>query len=217
MNLQHYLSITGLCVTVTTKKRDSFSSKTNSRQDPNASSLSCLIRPKSECTKTRLQALSVIGATRRRLHLTRELRLPISVLQWLCLPGNVAELPAAKMRRTISSHNKKKNAGDYFRAAFATRRGEDSTCDRPWRQFRGWKKIFGGKICEMVSFKPGVEKWGSCTLKELSFFHKSHLTASDLTSTGLISSVIGRNHGELGRALWSDPVRRGCDQSQRSS
>jgi len=29
-------------------------------------------------------------------------------------------------------------------------------------------------------------------------------------------SVIGCSHGQLGRVLWSDPIRRGCDQSQHN-
>jgi len=50
-------------------------------------------------------------------------------------------------------------------------------------------------------------------------FISAHLTSSDLISTDLISSecgVIGRIHGELDRFAAHDPVRRGCDQSQRT-
>ena len=38
-------------------------------------------RPKSTCTKTRFRALSIIGGTRKWYESTRQVRLPISVLQ----------------------------------------------------------------------------------------------------------------------------------------
>jgi len=54
------------------------------------------------------------------------------------------------------------------------------------------------------------------TVKECSY-HLSHLISSDLTSfIWTHCAVIGHSHGELGRALWSDPVSRGSDQTQRT-
>jgi len=40
----------------------------------------------------------------------------------------------------------------------------------------------------------------------------SHLTYTIISTE---CDVTGHNHGELGRALWSDPVCRGCDKPQR--
>jgi len=56
-----------------------------------------------------------------------------------------------------------------------------------------------------------------CTVKELCSYHfiSSHFIWPRLNWPHF-NAVTNRSHGELGRALWSDPVDRVCDQWQRT-